>query len=113
MTAECKNQSQPTRSAPEDRECRQAVQLQLDEARHTTVTPGLRRKRANSLDASSSRISGVKRMRPLDAVTQQLRIELPKFAAEATAREIIVVSDDDLDADDGGTWFDYLGPTVR
>jgi len=112
VVAEHESQSQSTTSAPQDPECRRSFQLRLNDARHTSVTPALSRKRANSLDASSSRISGGKRMRPLDTAMQQQQIELPEFVVEATAREIIVVPDDDeTETDDDGTWFDYVGPT--
>jgi len=80
------------------------------------------RKRANSVDATSSRPGDSKRHRGLDApglartgVSVTTKLELPAFPAQGSDRKDVIVindedDDDDDDDDEGAAWFDYVGP---
>jgi len=90
---------------------RESLRRQFGAGHQAVGVPGLTRKRANSVNASSSRIE-IKRLRPLEAVQEPINPALPTFTTRAEEREIILVSedDDDLEADDGAVWFDYDEP---
>ena len=96
-----------------NRELFESLRREFGTAKLVTSAPGLLRKRANSVDAASSRIDPSKRLRGLESVSKQDKVDLPAFTARPADREIIIVSDDDWSDDDvenGAVWFDYDGP---
>jgi len=113
--------SLPTLSSPEaeKRKWRQQLFREYGGAPRPTPISSVGRKRANSVDATSSRPDDSKRHRGTvtpslarTSISNTAKLELPSFPAQGSDRLDLIVIDDDDDeySDEGAAWFDYVGP---